>query len=191
MDDLLDNHNIQNNIGPVIFKTLQVENESRGFLGHSYRGDFGQFLIRCTFWDNICKGVICRKELRQKLTSQELGLIFTNCLWALPSHSKPPWVRFMSVEWWAVQTQSPLPLPKSILQALDCSRPILLCSVGWAETFLCASVLTQIFKEIPLALWCLTFSWLTSPGITCIQVSVHRHSNHPSLPAPLLENHFL
>lgn len=43
MDELLDNHNIQNNIGLVIFETLQAENESKGLLGHSYWRDFRHF----------------------------------------------------------------------------------------------------------------------------------------------------
>lgn len=43
MDVLLDNHNIQNNIGLVIFETLQAENESQGLLGHSCRRYFGHF----------------------------------------------------------------------------------------------------------------------------------------------------
>lgn len=40
---MLDNHNIQNNIGLVIFETLQAENESKGLLGHSYWRDFRHF----------------------------------------------------------------------------------------------------------------------------------------------------
>ena len=43
MDELLDKHNIQNNIGLVIFETLQSANESKGLLGHSYRRDFRHF----------------------------------------------------------------------------------------------------------------------------------------------------
>lgn len=44
MDELSDNHNVQNNIGLVIFETLQAENESKGLLlGHSHRRDFRHF----------------------------------------------------------------------------------------------------------------------------------------------------
>ena len=32
MDELLDNHSIQNNVGPAIFETSRAENESRGSL---------------------------------------------------------------------------------------------------------------------------------------------------------------
>lgn len=43
MDELLDNHNIQNNTGLVIFETLKAENDSKGLLGHSYRRGFRHF----------------------------------------------------------------------------------------------------------------------------------------------------
>ena len=95
--------------------------------------------------------------------------------------------------YWAISSTS----PESTFPPKTCSpNPGLLQSyscIALAELRLsfCASVLTQIFKEIPLALWCLPISRPVRPRVTCEPVSVHLHTNHLSLLPAWLQNHFL
>ena len=95
--------------------------------------------------------------------------------------------------YWVISSTS----PESTFPPKTCSpNPGLLQSyscIALAELRLsfCASVLTQIFKEILLALWCLPISRPVRPRVTCEPVSVHLHTNHLSLLPAWLQNHFL
>lgn len=94
MDDLLDNHNIQNNVGPVIFETLQ--NESRLSLVRVYRGDFRHFTCAAHFEITFAR-VSFVTGTEAEVDQSRTGTDFHQLVVGSTFPSKPPSVRFMPV----------------------------------------------------------------------------------------------